>query len=343
MEDNLNHSQNDQSKTNHLTEKSLGILRSKYAIIGKRNIRSWQAFLAVGLVAGVLGGIIFVANKNVKRLESEGSEAAIDRNVPIINVLVPNGGEKWETGKVYTVSWKIINSDKIGNNGIMMKIVRKSDPKFNYIENISMALSSTRMINAPSTTYQYQFKVPDFIKSADDYGLIIYLSNKPLANDRSDGLIAITNPSAANPSLSFSLNATSPSSGQIVPTKNSLLASFDLVAGSSEDINVSSLTIYGDGTGNSNISDIILYDASTNNQIGSTVAGFADNQAIFSLKDLVIVAGFSKTIYVKANTTLATNPLKIVLTNVLASGNKSGQTASTSGLPVLGNWLTFGL
>lgn len=49
---------------NRLTERTLPVLGRKDAITSKGNIRSWRAWLTLGLVAGIFTGAVFVPNKN---------------------------------------------------------------------------------------------------------------------------------------------------------------------------------------------------------------------------------------------------------------------------------------
>ncbi|MDO8729049.1 MAG: fibronectin type III domain-containing protein [bacterium] len=49
---------------NHSVEKVLDALKKDFIVVGKTRVRSWHAWLAIGLCAGILAGILFVANRS---------------------------------------------------------------------------------------------------------------------------------------------------------------------------------------------------------------------------------------------------------------------------------------
>lgn len=184
-------------------EESLKALSGKYAIIGKWSIRSWKTWLIIGVVAGVLGGATYVANKNVARLESEQSAAGTLQ--PKITVMAPNGGETLSIGYFYSVNWKVENNDKVGNSAFMLGIEEKykigpfNRTRIVYTENLSQAISSLRMINnVQIATYSYQWKVPSNIK-AGKYSAVVYLSNRQAIKDKSDQEFDVVAPFIVDP------------------------------------------------------------------------------------------------------------------------------------------------
>src|SRR3989344_3982188 len=50
--------------TNHRVEKALEALKKDFIVVGKTRVRSWHAWLAIGLVAGIAAGVLFVANRS---------------------------------------------------------------------------------------------------------------------------------------------------------------------------------------------------------------------------------------------------------------------------------------
>ena len=49
-----------------LAQKGLKILQKEFLVIGKTHVKSWQAWLALGLIAGVSASIFFVANNRAR-------------------------------------------------------------------------------------------------------------------------------------------------------------------------------------------------------------------------------------------------------------------------------------
>ncbi|KKT16096.1 MAG: Alpha-1,3-galactosidase A, partial [Parcubacteria group bacterium GW2011_GWB1_43_6] len=49
---------------NHRVERALETLKKDFIVVGKTRVRSWHAWLAIGLAAGIVAGILFVANRS---------------------------------------------------------------------------------------------------------------------------------------------------------------------------------------------------------------------------------------------------------------------------------------
>src|SRR3989344_4429011 len=49
---------------NHRVERALETLKKDFIGVGKTRVRSWHAWLAIGLAAGIVAGILFVANRS---------------------------------------------------------------------------------------------------------------------------------------------------------------------------------------------------------------------------------------------------------------------------------------
>src|SRR3989338_10014185 len=53
-----------QQETENLISHALKILSKEYVAVGKTRVRSWHAWLAIGIAAGVAAGVLFVANRS---------------------------------------------------------------------------------------------------------------------------------------------------------------------------------------------------------------------------------------------------------------------------------------
>src|ERR1044071_6173770 len=50
-------------KINKNVDQILKVLREDYVVIGTRNVRSWYAWLSIGVAVGIFAAIVFVANR----------------------------------------------------------------------------------------------------------------------------------------------------------------------------------------------------------------------------------------------------------------------------------------
>ena len=55
---------NENPKVDRTIDRILGSLKKEYVIMGSTHVKAWQAWLLVGLAAGILIGIILVANRS---------------------------------------------------------------------------------------------------------------------------------------------------------------------------------------------------------------------------------------------------------------------------------------
>src|SRR3989344_4277381 len=60
---------------NHNIERALKALKRDFIVVGKTRVRSWHAWLIIGLCAGIVAGIVSVANRS---WEFEAGMAAIN-------------------------------------------------------------------------------------------------------------------------------------------------------------------------------------------------------------------------------------------------------------------------
>src|SRR3989344_1718099 len=56
-------------------ERALSVLKKEYIVVGKTRVRSWHAWLFLGVVACLIGGIILVANRSGE-IEGIGAQVA---------------------------------------------------------------------------------------------------------------------------------------------------------------------------------------------------------------------------------------------------------------------------
>src|SRR3972149_5314222 len=88
------------SKSNEkLVQNTLKILERDYVVVGKTRVRSWHAWLAIGLAAGILAGVLFVANRSggFETGEEAGFQAIISQN----------GGEIVQIGSTLQIKWRM--------------------------------------------------------------------------------------------------------------------------------------------------------------------------------------------------------------------------------------------
>ena len=55
---------NENPKVDRTIDRILALLRKEYVIMGSTHVKAWRAWLLVGLAAGILIGIILVANRS---------------------------------------------------------------------------------------------------------------------------------------------------------------------------------------------------------------------------------------------------------------------------------------
>jgi len=49
---------------NDSTSRAMRVLQKEYVLIGKTRVKSWKAWLIIGIVTGVVGAVIFVASRS---------------------------------------------------------------------------------------------------------------------------------------------------------------------------------------------------------------------------------------------------------------------------------------
>jgi len=106
--------------------------------------------------------------------ESDENNNTLTKTITIeepseITVTAPNGGEQWEKGKSYNISWDIDNDNLIGNR-MTLHLSKEGDSSFSYTINPSQVIESTGM-----GLYEYSWTIPDWLESRTDYKIGIVL------------------------------------------------------------------------------------------------------------------------------------------------------------------------
>ena len=96
------------SNQNHLVEKALEALKKDFVVVGKTRVRSWHAWLVIGLATGIVAGIIFVANQSG---EFEKSSAATDA---CTHYASPSGGGNGSQSSPFQIAnfWSVASPGK---------------------------------------------------------------------------------------------------------------------------------------------------------------------------------------------------------------------------------------
>jgi len=93
------------------------------------------------------------------------SIVSVSNTPPSIAILSPNGGEKLEAGKTYTITW-----EQVGIKKIDIQLISKS-------LNNSYSINSNLTVDSNSTIGSYQYTVPTNIIPANDFKLHIAVYN----------------------------------------------------------------------------------------------------------------------------------------------------------------------
>jgi len=64
---------NENPKVDRTVDRILGSLKKEYVIMGSTHVKAWQAWLVIGLLAGVVAGVLFVANRQGEVSESRAA------------------------------------------------------------------------------------------------------------------------------------------------------------------------------------------------------------------------------------------------------------------------------
>ena len=162
----------DQDKKNGI-ERAIKLLKKEYVVVGKTRVRSWHAWLAIGLAAGILAGVLFVANRSG---EFETGEAA-----GFQAIISPNGGEIVQIGSTLQIKWRM--SGFLG--GVPLNIDLVSMPNIP-----TQPILKHRIATVRTGAWSYSWVVPNTI-SPGAYKISICFTTCASVLDQSDAPFSI--------------------------------------------------------------------------------------------------------------------------------------------------------
>ena len=127
----------------------------------------------------------------------------ITPTTPSITVLSPNGGEKWQLGKTYTIKWSYTNGTHI--DGYLYRTSGGPIYKFCGMDGSCTDISKEPFINVDASVGQETFRVGENFIPANDYKIHLSLSaegDKEVAKDDSDAPFSIVAATPSNTVLS---------------------------------------------------------------------------------------------------------------------------------------------
>ncbi|MDO8569400.1 MAG: S8 family serine peptidase [bacterium] len=78
---------------NHRVESALEVLKKDFVVVGKTRVRSWHAWLIIGLCVGILVGVLFVANRSGEFDASKAATSGLPNKVIGI-ITFPDGKQQ---------------------------------------------------------------------------------------------------------------------------------------------------------------------------------------------------------------------------------------------------------
>lgn len=175
---------------------------------------------------------------------SDGFFSIVESGTPppqIIMVLSPNGGETWNKGETWPITWQ--TDDMSGNVAIILVRVQNNHRRRFVIAR-----------NAPNTG-SFAWTIPNFIPDGNNYRIVVRLRDNPTSFDVSDAPFAIVdnpiaitvspNPVREGTKISFELTESTPTRISIYNVKGQLVRSLIDSANLSGNQN-----IYWDGKDN---------------------------------------------------------------------------------------------
>lgn len=103
---------NGEKPTNHLVERAINALKKEYVVVGKTHVRAWHAWLALGLVAGVVSGIFLVASRSGE-FEATKAAGVFTKDNGVIRVNLNEGGYPMITS-MYILGTEVVPHDNAG-------------------------------------------------------------------------------------------------------------------------------------------------------------------------------------------------------------------------------------
>src|SRR3989338_6108908 len=72
MNESINNNQ-PQNKEASIAKRVIKVLNQDFVVVGRRRAKAWQSWLFTGLIIGIVSGVVFVANQDVKFLSTSAS------------------------------------------------------------------------------------------------------------------------------------------------------------------------------------------------------------------------------------------------------------------------------
>ncbi|MDP3996218.1 MAG: peptidoglycan-binding protein [bacterium] len=203
---------------------------------------------------------------------------------PFITVLSPNGGETYKVGNDIVISWSASN------------IVASDSFKVSIINSVGGSVLET---GVSSSNRSWGMTISSSM-SPGQYKAVVSSQNTG-ATDSSNSFFTITAVSSTQSSITLTKNVNLGNQTIADGTAGTIIGSFVLTAGPSEDIRVNTIRITLPLTGASAITNLRLREHSTGEPV-ATARAVPSTVNSFSISNLVISAGQSKTIHVYVDT-----------------------------------------
>src|SRR3989344_5708931 len=134
------------SKSNErLVHNTLKTLGKDFIVVGKTRVRSWHAWLAIGVAVGVAAGVLFVANR------SGEFEAGLAQVLPIAPTSGLVAHWKFDEGSGTTVSDSSCN----GNTGTVLEITGFFSTTPAQMTNTVLPSKEEQISNYTETEFKY--------------------------------------------------------------------------------------------------------------------------------------------------------------------------------------------
>lgn len=218
---------------------------------------------------------------------------------PSITVLSPNGGESWQVGQTYTISWRsqsvpagagISGVDLLKNDTFVVSIYPSPNRQLLTTDSFSWLVPATYSFNnyplQPGNDYKIRVRLDNGITDAT------------IASDSSDAAFSIV-AAGTSPILSVAPDATFPTANILAGSSNAEVGRFLLSNNNVSDVKIASLYVKRNNIGSCAFQYLKLYSGTT--QIGSTITALDTNcGALFNLL-LTIPKSTTQVISLRAN------------------------------------------
>lgn len=157
---------------NHRVEKTLETLKKDFIVVGKTRVRSWHAWLIIGLCAGILAGILFVANRSGEF--SAGEAASLPESVVMSEIVImPDGTEQKITPRVIAGSLQTV-SFKTRANPLESLPARERDLVKSKLKRFVVIPKNKTISNAPIFEKRLKARRLNDIKSIERLGVFSF-------------------------------------------------------------------------------------------------------------------------------------------------------------------------